>query len=165
MNRFRGVASRLCSGGRMQRQSTPTVVIVDDDPQIVALCRLHLEQDGAFAVVATASTADEGLRATMASRPDAVLIDLGLPDRGGETLMSQLLLQVPEAMVAAFTATDAERAEIRVRATGAFAYYEKDMLDAGLLREFVEDDLDTFARAVQGEDVVAPSALDRRAAR
>jgi two-component system, NarL family, nitrate/nitrite response regulator NarL len=146
----------------MQR-SIRTVVIVDDDPQIVALCRLHLEQDGDFEVVGTASTADEGLQMTTFRRPDAVLIDLGLPDRAGETLMSQLLLQVPEAMVAAFTATDAERAEVRVRATGAFAYYEKDMLDAGLLRTFIEDDLDTFARAVEGEDVVAPSALDRRA--
>jgi DNA-binding NarL/FixJ family response regulator len=148
----------------MESRSARTVVIVDDDPQIVALCRLHLEQDGTFEVVGTAATADEGLRVTTELRPAAVLIDLGLPDRGGETLMSQLLLQVPEAMVAAFTATDAERAELRVRATGAFAYYEKDMLDAGLLREFVDDDLDTFARAVEGEDVVAPSALDRRAA-
>jgi DNA-binding NarL/FixJ family response regulator len=147
----------------MQSRSTRTVVIVDDDPQIVALCRLHLEQEGDFEVLGTASTADEGLQMTTERRPDAVLIDLGLPDRGGETLMSQLLLQLPECMVAAFTATDAERAEIRVRATGAFAYYEKDMLDAGLLRGFLEDDLDTFARAVEGEDVVAPSALDRRA--
>jgi two-component system, NarL family, nitrate/nitrite response regulator NarL len=148
----------------MQSRAARTVVIVDDDPQIVALCRLHLEQGGDFEVVGTASTAEEGLQVTTSRRPDAVLIDLGLPDRGGETLMSQLLLQAPEAMVAAFTATDAERAEVRVRATGAFAYYEKDMLDAGLLRSFIEDDLDTFARAVEGEDVVAPSALDRRAA-
>jgi DNA-binding NarL/FixJ family response regulator len=141
----------------------PTVVIVDDDPQIVALCRRHLEHEGAFDVVATVETAREGLEATTRLRPAAVLIDLGLPDRAGETLMSQLLLTAPETMVSAFTATDAERAELRVRAAGAFAYYEKDMLDAGLLRGFLTADLATFADAVAGEDVLAPSALDRRA--
>jgi DNA-binding NarL/FixJ family response regulator len=140
----------------------PTVVIVDDDPQIVALCRHHLEQDDAFEVVATVSTAEEGLDATATLRPAAVLIDLGLPDRTGESLMAQLLIEAPETMVSAFTGTDAERAEVRVRAAGAFAYYEKDMLDAGMLREFLRDDLATFAHAVAGEDVLAPSALDRR---
>lgn len=144
------------------RGARATVVIVDDDPQIAALCRLHLEGQGRFEVCATATTAAEGLQLAATHQPAAALIDLGLPDRSGESLLSELLVRAPATMLAAFTATAAERAEVRVRAGGAFTYYEKDLLDAGRLGERLAADLGRFRRAVLGEEVVAPSAVDRR---
>lgn len=142
-----------------------SVVIVDDDPQVTALCRVHLERAGALRVVATGGTAAEGFDVSLTHRPDAVLVDLGLPDGSGETLIADLFRALPDSMVAAFTATDAEQAEMRVRGTGAFAYYEKDMLHANQLAAYVEEDLALFSRAVAGEDVIAPSAMHRRANR
>lgn len=141
------------------------VVIVDDDPQVTALCRVHLERAGAFRVVATGGTAAEGFDVSLTHRPAAVLVDLGLPDGSGETLIADLFRALPGSMVAAFTATDAEQAEGRVRGTGAFAYYEKDMLHANQLADYVAEDLALFSRAVAGEDVIAPSAVHRRADR
>lgn len=143
-------------------ETATSVVIVDDDPQITALCRLHLERSGSFDVVATGGTATEGFDLAMTHRPGAVLVDLGLPDGSGETLIADLFRLLPGSMLAAFTAMDAEQAETRVRATGAFAYYEKSMLTDGRLVEYLREDLASFARAVEGEDVVAPSALQRR---
>jgi DNA-binding NarL/FixJ family response regulator len=149
----------------MAEPDLSSVVIVDDDPQVTALCRVHLERAGAFRVVATGATAAEGFDVALTHRPGAVLVDLGLPDGSGELLIADLFRALPDSMVAAFTATDAEQAETRVRGTGAFAYYEKDMLHANRLAEYIQEDLDLFARAVGGEDVIAPSAVHRRADR
>ncbi len=139
------------------------MVIVDDDPQVTALCRVHLERAGAFRVVATGATAAEGFDVSLTHRPGAVLVDLGLPDGSGETLIADLFRALPDSMVAAFTATDAEQAELRVRGTGAFAYYEKDMLHANRLADYLRQDVELFNRAVEGEDIIAPSAVQRRA--
>ena len=147
----------------MNEGSTRTrVVIVDDDPQITELCRSHLEASGAFEVVGVCETASEGFHLALEQAPGVVLIDLGLPDRSGETLISDLFRALPDSMVAAFTATGAEEAEQRVRSTGAFAYYEKDMLRGGQLVRYLGEDLGLFVRAVGGEDVIAPSAIQRR---
>lgn len=138
------------------------VVIVDDDPAITALCRRHLETTGDYEVSGVCATAAEGFHLSLEQRPTVVLVDLGLPDRSGETLISDLFRALPDSMLAAFTATDAEVAEARVRGTGAFTYYEKDMLHEAQLAHYLAVDLDLFDRAVAGEDVVAPSAVQRR---
>lgn len=148
----------------MAEPALRSVVIVDDDPQVIALCRVHLERAGAFRVVATGGTAAEGFDVSLTQQPDAVLVDLGLPDGSGETLIADLFRALPDSMIAAFTATDAEQAELRVRGTGAFAYYEKDMLHENQLAAYLEEDLSLFSRAVSGEDILAPSAVQRRAA-
>lgn len=137
------------------------VVIVDDDPAITALARAHLE-GGGFEVVAICETAAEGFHLALEQEPAAVLVDLGLPDRSGEELIRDLFRALPAAMVAAFTGTAAEDAETRVRATGAFAYYEKDMLREQRLAAYLAHDLGLFSQAVAGEDVVAPLAVQRR---
>ncbi len=137
------------------------VVIVDDDPAITALARTHLQQAG-FEVAGSGETAAAGFHLALEQEPAVVLVDLGLPDRSGETLIRDLFRALPAGMVAVFTGTAAEDAETRVRGTGAFAYYEKDMLRAGQLARYLAQDLRLFERAVRGEDVVAPSAVQRR---
>lgn len=146
----------------VEADALTTVVIVDDDPEITALCRVHLERAGTFRIVDAAETAAAGFDACLTNRPGVALVDLGLPDGSGETLIGDLLRALPGTMVAAFTVVDAEQAEARVRGTGAFVYYEKDMLDGGELAEFLARDVELFARAMEGEEVVAPSALQRR---
>lgn len=145
-----------------QDRTRRRVVIVDDDPAITALCRSHLEGSGDYEVIGICETAAAGFHLSLEQAPQVVLVDLGLPDRSGETLIRDLFRALPDSMVAAFTARDAEEAETRVRSTGAFAYYEKDMLRDGRLVGYLDDDLELFARAVDGEDVVAPSAMLRR---
>jgi two-component system alkaline phosphatase synthesis response regulator PhoP len=54
-----------------------TVLVVDDEPQIVKLVRDYLEHAG-FSVVA-ASDGPSALRAVRTVRPDLIVLDLGLP--------------------------------------------------------------------------------------
>jgi DNA-binding response OmpR family regulator len=83
-----------------------TVLVVDDEPEIVRLVRDYLERAG-FAVV-TAAGGDEALRIAHRNRPDIVVLDLGLPGidgldvarelrRGGEMPIIMLTARTEEA--------------------------------------------------------------------
>lgn len=64
------------------------VLIVEDDAHIRRLLRAALQRAGH--VVAEASTAREGLSLLDIDKPDAVLLDLGLPDRDGIELIQPI---------------------------------------------------------------------------
>lgn len=66
----------------------PDVLVVDDDVEIVTLIARYLGAHG-FAVRAAHSGADMQ-RALAGGDPDVVLLDLGLPDADGLSLLSQL---------------------------------------------------------------------------
>ena len=65
------------------------VLIVDDDPAFLELASRVVAEFGA-AVVATAADARQAVEMAAASRPDAVLVDVGLPDRDGIELANEL---------------------------------------------------------------------------
>jgi CheY-like chemotaxis protein len=66
-----------------------SVLIVDDDPVFLTLATKMIESIGAT-VVAAVGTAEAALDAAHALRPDAALVDVGLPDRGGLDLAREL---------------------------------------------------------------------------
>jgi two-component system KDP operon response regulator KdpE len=57
------------------------VLIVDDDPELLAVCQVGLTALGH--VVRTAETGADSLAATAVSPPDVIVLDLGLPDLDG----------------------------------------------------------------------------------
>jgi two-component system, OmpR family, KDP operon response regulator KdpE len=64
-----------------RRALSPSVVIIEDEPQIRRFVRTALESEGC--VVAEAGNAERGLVETGTRKPDLVILDLGLPDRDG----------------------------------------------------------------------------------
>lgn len=58
-----------------------TILVVDDEPKIVQLARDYLEHAG-FAVL-TASDGPTALHAARSSKPDLIVLDLGLPQLDG----------------------------------------------------------------------------------
>jgi two-component system KDP operon response regulator KdpE len=80
-------------------QARQTVLVIDDEIQIRRLLRVCLDQNG-YAVV-EAATGDEGIREAVRCRPDAVLLDLGLPDTDGQEVLKRLRewSQVPVLVV------------------------------------------------------------------
>ena len=58
-----------------------TILVVDDEPSIVELARLYLEQDGYR--VETATNGSDALAKVGASKPALVVLDLMLPDIDG----------------------------------------------------------------------------------
>ncbi|HEY0453172.1 response regulator [Actinophytocola sp.] len=64
------------------------VLVVDDEPQIVRALRINLTARGYE--VATAADGAEALRVAASVRPDVVVLDLGLPDLDGATVIEGL---------------------------------------------------------------------------
>ncbi len=66
----------------------PSVLVVDDAPEIVRLVRDYLEHAG-FTVL-TASNGDDALRLARQAGPDLIVLDLGLPGRDGLDVTREL---------------------------------------------------------------------------
>lgn len=66
----------------------PCILVVDDEPQIRRFLRTSLPPQG-FEIIEAASAA-EALAALAKERPDAVILDLGLPDRDGLTVIDDV---------------------------------------------------------------------------
>ena len=98
------------------------ILVVDDEPQIHRFLRPALEAAG-YAVL-RADTAAEALRLAASRAPDAVLLDLGLPDMDGQEALTRLRIfsQVPVVIV---SARDREAEKIAALDAGADDYVEK----------------------------------------
>jgi two-component system KDP operon response regulator KdpE len=68
--------------------SAPTVLVIDDEPQIRRVVRNALEADGAR--VLEAASGREGSDLAAAQRPDLIVLDLGLPDVSGAEVCRDL---------------------------------------------------------------------------
>lgn len=66
----------------------PVILIIDDEPALQRLLTLILKE-GPYKVV-TASNAEEGLQQAVFIRPDAIVLDLGLPDMDGKEIIKRL---------------------------------------------------------------------------
>ncbi len=80
-----------------------TVLVVDDEPQLLRLVRDYLEHSG-FAVL-TATDGPQALRTARTQRPDLIVLDLGLPGLDGLDVTRELRQQgaVPIIMLTART--------------------------------------------------------------
>jgi two-component system, OmpR family, KDP operon response regulator KdpE len=83
-----------------------TVLIIDDEIQIRRLLRITLEKSGYR--VEEAATGEDGIGETARCSPDAVILDLGLPDMDGLTVLKRLRewSEVPVLVVSARTRED-----------------------------------------------------------
>ena len=83
------------------REEKPLVLVVDDDPNIVALARLYLERDGFR--VAEADNGTQGLELARKEQPSLVVLDLMLPGLDGFEVCRKLQVEsvVPIIMLTA----------------------------------------------------------------
>ena len=101
------------------------VLVVDDEPDIVALVAYHLARAGYQ--VATAATGVEALAQAGRERPALVVLDLMLPDRSGFEVLEQLRAAEDTRRVAVLmlTARGGEADRIRGLSLGADDYLAK----------------------------------------
>jgi DNA-binding NarL/FixJ family response regulator len=111
-----------------------TVLVVDDDPLFRTLARRALFGDG-LVVVGEADSVATATAAAQSLRPDAVLVDIGLPDGDGIALARELTA-LPWRPRIVLTSTDPDAATPDdIRSSGAIAFVAKvDLPNAPLER-------------------------------
>ena len=98
------------------------VLVVDDEPQILRALRATLR--GAGYTVDSAATAEEALTAAAAHPPEAVILDLVLPDGSGTDVCRELR-SWSDAPVIVLSAVGEEREKIAALDAGADDYVTK----------------------------------------
>jgi CheY-like chemotaxis protein len=130
----------------------PTILVIDDDPELLGLLASLFAVEMPDASVRLAATAHEGEQSALSWPPDVILCDIHLPDEDGRHLLGRLrkrpgLAQVPGVLM---TGLDISSRLLREEACA---------LRAELLRKPFEltDVLDLVGRALSGQ--VAHTAL------
>ncbi|MCP5327697.1 MAG: sigma-54 dependent transcriptional regulator [Steroidobacteraceae bacterium] len=137
--------------------SKPTVLVVDDEPDLVELVSLTLNRMN----LDTRSAGDlAGARALLQSETfDLCLTDMRLPDGDGLDLVAWIQEHRPQLPVAVITAHGNVEAAVRALKLGAFDFVSKP-LDLGVMRKLVASAirLGTGAAARRGKALVGQSA-------
>ncbi len=98
------------------------ILVVDDEPEILRAVRTNLAAHGYDVLTATNATEAE---ASYGSRhPDLILLDLGLPDEDGLTLIEQIRAHAATPIVV-LSARGAEHDKVRALDLGADDYLTK----------------------------------------
>ncbi|MBU6402628.1 MAG: response regulator [Verrucomicrobia bacterium] len=108
----------------------PVALVIDDEPQMRRLLRVTLEADGYR--VLDAATGQDGLVQAAQRRPDVILLDLGLPDLEGVSVLKRLR-EWSRAPVLVLTVRDREADKIAALDNGADDYVTKPFSTGELL--------------------------------
>lgn len=111
------------------------ILVVDDEPDVLLLCRVNLQFDGHDVLEAT--DGDAGYQKAVAERPDLIVLDVMLPHRDGFSVLQQLREEeeTKDIPVILLTARAQEDDQARGWLAGAAEYVTKpfsptDLTDA-----------------------------------
>lgn len=102
--------------------ATPCVLVIDDEAQIRKFLDIGLRAEG-YEVLLAANAA-EGLALAATRSPDLVILDIGLPDREGHEVLSELR-QWTNVPVVMLSVRDAESEKVKALDAGANDYVTK----------------------------------------
>jgi DNA-binding NarL/FixJ family response regulator len=113
-----------------------SVLVVDDDASFRQLATRTLRSWG-YAVVGEAGTVAEAIQRADELRPDAALVDIGLPDGDGFEI-AQLFADLPWSLRVVLISSDSDVAnEGLARRMGAAGFVPKDELLGPSLRRLI----------------------------
>ena len=133
-----------------------TILVIDDERHIRQFLRAAFEFEGF--TVQEASDAEEGMRSATLRPPDLIILDLGLPDRDGSSIVERLRSwsNVP---IIVLTVRSHEREKVRLLELGADDYVVKPF-GIGELIARARAALRPRAVAPAGDPVVKVGALE-----
>jgi two-component system KDP operon response regulator KdpE len=102
--------------------SQPHILVIDDEYQILRALRTILTARQFR--VSTAGTGEEGLALAAANQPDAIILDLSLPDMDGVTVCKRLREWTPTPIVV-LSVRDSEQDKVQALDAGADDYLTK----------------------------------------
>jgi two-component system sensor histidine kinase UhpB len=118
------------------------ILLIEDSAEVTRLVQQTITSSDATFTVEVAGRLDAALRVLGQRRPDAVVLDLGLPDSDGLDTLSRISVHAPGVPVIVLTANDDESLALRALDLGAQDYVVKSEFE---MRTLVR----TINRAIQ----------------
>jgi DNA-binding NarL/FixJ family response regulator len=103
--------------------TVPRVVLVDDHAMFRAGVRAELAE--LVEIVGEAESVGEAIAVIAKTRPDVVLLDVHMPDGGGQAVLAGVAAQVPDTRFLALSVSDQAEDVIAVIRAGAKGYVTK----------------------------------------
>jgi CheY-like chemotaxis protein len=127
---------------------TIRVLLVDDMVEVRRLVRLALRVRGSFEVVAEAGDGTEAVRLAAETRPDIVVLDLGLPDLAGQEVLSHIRRSSPDSKVVVFSGLDPQDRDWIAGQVEAYVLKDQEV-------DYLVDLLESIGQPRTGEAEVA----------
>ncbi len=124
----------------------PTVYLVDDHGMFRSGVRSEL--GASVEVVGEAGTVADAIAGIRSTRPDVVLLDVHMPDGGGQAVLAAVSTELPDTRFLALSVSDAAEDVIGVIRAGAKGYVTKTIS----ARELA----DAIRRVAEGDVVFSP---------
>jgi two-component system response regulator NreC len=106
-------------------QVTTRLLLVDDHAVVRSGLRMLLGSERDVDIVGEASTAAEALQAVDQSKPDVILMDIGLPDMSGIDATREIKKKFPKVAIVALTIHEDEEYFFKMLEAGASGYVPK----------------------------------------
>ena len=113
-----------------------SVLVVDDDASFRELATRTLSSWG-YAVVGEAGTVAEAVVRSAELRPDAVLVDIGLPDGDGFELAERLAALAWRPRIVLISSDSDATSSAAARGIGAAGFVPKEELPGDTLRQLI----------------------------
>ncbi len=126
--------------------SQTTVAIVDD--HAIFRAGVWSELENGVEVVGEASTVREAVALVREKRPEVVLLDVHMPDGGGQEVIRQTLSEIPDTRFLALSVSDAPEDVVAIVRSGARGYVTKTISGPELI--------DAIERVKLGDAVFSP---------
>ena len=122
------------------------VFLVDDHALFRAGVRAEIGEQ--LDVVGESGTVLDAVAGILGSRPDVTIVDVHLPDGGGQAIIASVLAEWPEALFLALSVSDSAEDVVAVIRAGARGYVTKTISAADLI--------DAVRRVHAGDAVFSP---------
>src|SRR5207244_7709205 len=119
-------ARRRCGSWSSTSGAHMAILVVDDEPETLALLVSMLRESGDGWDIRQAATAKEALARAMEADVECVLLDYRLPDADGLAVLRELRRARPELPVVMITGSGSPRIAVDAMKLGAADHVEKE---------------------------------------
>jgi DNA-binding response OmpR family regulator len=128
------------------RAGVARVLVIDDEPDVLLLCRVNLEHEGHEVLLAAGGA--EGMELARSGRPDVIVLDLMMPQMDGYDVLRELSEDAGTRGVPVLILTARARTEDQLRGwrAGAAGYLTKPFAPLSLT-----DDVDRLEHATAAQ--------------
>src|SRR4051812_27415672 len=119
-------------------ENPQSIVVIDDDPDVRALVEMLFEVDERFDVLACVGEGRTGVDVVQRLQPDAVVVDLELPDMDGMAVIGDIRAVLPGARIVVFSAFADPLTLFDALRSGADGYLDKGSAWAELVPTVAE---------------------------